>query len=139
MTERYFNREQEAHMRELGKIPRDQRCASGWHRIGECWGEPCKPHNLCSICGAGSRWCRCFDTAAPAAAPGGRDDEWDSHGRKLTESEHEIDTLRARLAASEARVRELEGLLRDFLDQCINDDCSLCERGDAALRGAEGD
>lgn len=49
----------------------------------------------------------------------------------------EHDTLSYRLAASEARVRELEGLLRDFLDQCINDDCSLCERGDAALRAAE--
>lgn len=64
MKERYFNREQEAHMRYLASIPRVQRCASGWHRIGECWGEPCKSHNLCPVCGSGSRWCKCTDTAA---------------------------------------------------------------------------
>jgi hypothetical protein len=29
--ERYFNRHQEGHMAALGRIPRDQRCASGWH------------------------------------------------------------------------------------------------------------
>lgn len=43
MPERYFNREQEAHMRYLGTIPREQRCASGWHLIGACGDPPCQP------------------------------------------------------------------------------------------------
>lgn len=67
MAERYFNREQEAHMRELAKIPREQRCASGWHPIGQCYGESCKPSNLCPTCGSGSRWCKCPAAAAEGA------------------------------------------------------------------------
>lgn len=31
MAERYFNAEQEAHMRYLGSVPRSERCGSGWH------------------------------------------------------------------------------------------------------------
>lgn len=69
MTERYFNREQEAHMRYLASIPRAQRCASGWHRIGECWGHPCKPSDpryTCSACGCGIRVCKCPPATPPA-------------------------------------------------------------------------
>jgi hypothetical protein len=37
----YFNEHQEGHMRDLATIPREQRCGSGWHLIGECYGKPC--------------------------------------------------------------------------------------------------
>lgn len=70
MSERYFNREQEAHMRYLASIPRSERCASGWHRIGECWGEPCKPSDpkyTCQTCGCGIRVCKCPPRSAQGA------------------------------------------------------------------------
>jgi hypothetical protein len=41
MPESYFNADQEAHMASLARIPREQRCGSGWHLIGECYGRPC--------------------------------------------------------------------------------------------------
>lgn len=59
MAESYFNKEQQDHMRYLDSIPREQRCASGWHLIGECGEQPCRSHGLCPTCGSGSRWCTC--------------------------------------------------------------------------------
>lgn len=34
----YFNQEQQDYMRYLASIPREQRCACGWARRGECDG-----------------------------------------------------------------------------------------------------
>ena len=68
MSESTFNAEQQAHMRYLASIPRSERCASGWHLIGECYGEPCKPPDpryTCAACGCGIRVCQC-----PAALQG---------------------------------------------------------------------
>lgn len=42
MTERIFNADQEAHMRYLGTIPREQRCKCGWDRLGKCLNPGCK-------------------------------------------------------------------------------------------------
>lgn len=36
MAERMFNPDQEAYMRDLGTIPRAERCACGWARLGKC-------------------------------------------------------------------------------------------------------
>jgi hypothetical protein len=38
---------------------------------------------------------------------------------------------------AEALIRRLRALLQEFLDQCDNTGCSLCERGRAAL-GSDG-
>lgn len=53
MAESYFNRDQETHIEALGRIPRRERCASGWHRAGECGDRPCKPMpwTVCLDCG----------------------------------------------------------------------------------------
>jgi len=37
----YFNEDQRDHMRSLGAIPRELRCASGWHVTAR---EPCDCH-----------------------------------------------------------------------------------------------
>lgn len=50
MAESYFNEEQQAHMRELAKIPREERCASGWHRTGQCGSRPCERRRICENC-----------------------------------------------------------------------------------------
>lgn len=49
MAERYFNREQEDHMRYLASVPRSQRCPSGWHVTAQqrC---DCKPPRICENC-----------------------------------------------------------------------------------------
>lgn len=46
----YFNEEQEAHMRYLSTVPREQRCASGWHVVAR---EPCDcgPYQPCATGG----------------------------------------------------------------------------------------
>lgn len=48
IRERYFNSEQEAHMRYLGSVPREQLCPSGWH---------VKAYRACTCIGTG--WCDC--------------------------------------------------------------------------------
>jgi hypothetical protein len=35
MGSEWFNDEQVAHMKSLASIPREQRCASGWHVLAE--------------------------------------------------------------------------------------------------------
>lgn len=49
MPERYFNEEQEAHMRELGRIPREHRCVCGWYRLGQCPNRLCKEAYATSV------------------------------------------------------------------------------------------
>jgi len=95
MAERYFNAEQEAHMRYLGSVPRSERCGSGWHVKAH---ETCKciDQELC-ICvhaksihsqdGCSGRWnlrdrndnnrcpCREYRSATRAAAATGGDDD----------------------------------------------------------------
>jgi hypothetical protein len=49
VPERYFNREQEEHMKELAKIPREERCKCGWYRLGQC------PHTECKTAFAAAK------------------------------------------------------------------------------------
>jgi pentatricopeptide repeat protein len=46
----YFNEDQEAHMAYLATVPRERRCASGWHVIARenC---NCGPYEPCAIKG----------------------------------------------------------------------------------------
>jgi len=58
----YFNREQEAHMDELARIPLDQKCFCGWYRLGQC--PNCTTRlscaDKCLPCrGVGKRWVPC--------------------------------------------------------------------------------
>jgi hypothetical protein len=96
MGERYFNAEQEAHMRYLGSVPRERRCPSGWHvkahESCKCIDqEPCVCLHVKSIhseTGCSGRWnlidrtdrgyCPCMAyrpaaTTRAAAATGGDD------------------------------------------------------------------